>query len=280
MHSTDASKPSKSVKKERSELLDNLSKVTEKTMVALAIVWIVLAIMDLVGKLGPNLQMLSNVIWALFGLDFLVKFLIAPHKTRFLRDNWILLVSLILPAFRLLRVLQALNALRALSLVRILTSLNISIGALADAMGRRGAGYVSLVTVMVLFGGAAAMYKVEQPSQLIAQGYGDVVRQGGGLHNYSDALWWTAMLMTTIGSQYWPVTTIGRALCFLLSMFSLGVFGYITAALASFFVDKDASIANDRLPEDSLNALRDEVRALRLEVLAAHDFLKKSRDDV
>jgi hypothetical protein len=29
--------------------------------------------MDLLGKLSPSLQMLSNVIWALFGLDFLVK---------------------------------------------------------------------------------------------------------------------------------------------------------------------------------------------------------------
>ena len=157
MGSANADRQQKSVKGERSELLDNLSKLTEKTMVALAIVWIGLAILDLHGKLGPHLQILSNVIWALFGLDFLVKFLVAPQKLQFLRSHWILLVSLILPAFRLLRVLQALNALRALSLVRVLTSLNISFGALADAMGRRGVGYVTIITVMVLFGGAAAM---------------------------------------------------------------------------------------------------------------------------
>jgi voltage-gated potassium channel len=82
MHNVDASKMPKSVKGERSELLDNLSRMTEKTMVALAIVWIVLAILDLVGKLGPNLQILNNVIWALFGLDFLVKLLIAPDKVK------------------------------------------------------------------------------------------------------------------------------------------------------------------------------------------------------
>jgi hypothetical protein len=80
MHNADASKPPKSVKGERTELLGNLSRMTEKTMVALAIIWIVLAIMDLVGKLGPSLQMLNNLIWALFGLDFLAKFLIAPHS--------------------------------------------------------------------------------------------------------------------------------------------------------------------------------------------------------
>lgn len=51
------------------------------------------------------------------------------------------------------------------------------------------------------------------------------------------------MLMPTIGSQYWPVTMTGRLLCLLISLYSLGVFGYITATLASFFVNSrhDAS---------------------------------------
>jgi hypothetical protein len=68
------------VKEERSELLHNVTKETEKVMVALAIVWIGLTITDIVGKLSPSLQTLNNAIWALFGLDFAVKFAIAPHK--------------------------------------------------------------------------------------------------------------------------------------------------------------------------------------------------------
>lgn len=83
MGSANADRQQKSVKGERSELLDNLSKLTEKTMVALAIVWIGLAILNLLGKRGPQLQILSNVIWALFGLDFLVKFLVAPQTCNF-----------------------------------------------------------------------------------------------------------------------------------------------------------------------------------------------------
>ena len=106
-------------------------------------------------------------------------------------------------------------------------------------MGQRGAGYVTIVTIIVLLGGAGGMYAFEQPEQLMEQGFTDLAAQGGGLHSYGDALWWTAMLMTTIGSQYWPVTPAGRALCFALSLFSLGVFGYITAALASFFIAKE-----------------------------------------
>ena len=133
-------------------------------------------------------------------------------------------------------------------------------------MGRRGLGWVTIITVIVLFGGAAGMYNLESINALNAQGYGDVVKAGGGFKSYSDAVWWTAMLMTTIGSQYWPVTAAGRALCFFLSMFSLGVFGYITAALASFFVDKEETAAPKRAREETLQALRDEVRGLREEL--------------
>ncbi|HWD50693.1 MAG TPA: ion transporter [Rhizomicrobium sp.] len=257
----------KVIREERSVLLDNLTAITDKAMIALAFVWIGLMIGDFLGKLTPPLVILNDVIWGIFGLDFLVKFAIAPHKLAFLKTHWLLLISLVLPAFRLLRILQALSALRALSFVRILTSLNVGIGQLTSAMGRRGVGYVTVISIIVLFGGAAGMYNLENPHQLLAQGFGNVVKLGGGLHSYSDAVWWTAMLMTTIGSQYWPVTTAGRALCFLLSMFSLGVFGYITAALASFFVDKEQTADKPRRgSEESIDALRADVQTLIREV--------------
>ena len=47
------------------------------------------------------------------------------------------------------------------------------------------------------------------------------------------------MLLTTIGSEYWPESPEGRVLTFLLSLYSLGILGYITATLASLFVEKD-----------------------------------------
>jgi voltage-gated potassium channel len=88
-----------------------------------------------------------------------------------------------------------------------------------------------------------------------------------GFTSYSDALWWTAMLMTTIGSAYWPVTTAGRVLAFLLSVYSIGVFGYITAALSSFFVGQDAeSSAGPVAGSDDIAALRKDIAALRAEI--------------
>ena len=91
----------------------------------------------------------------------------------------------------------------------------------------------------------------------------------------------TAMLMTTIGSQYWPVTMAGRVLCFLLSMYSLGVFGYITAALASFFVgqdkqdDKEKPEAKPASPGASLESLLRETQAMRAEMATIEALLRE-----
>jgi voltage-gated potassium channel len=254
---------SEKIKHERSQLLAHVTGLTDKFMIGLAFVWIGLMIADFIGRLSFPLQVLNYGIWFVFILDFAVKFFIAPHKRLFLRTHWITILSLILPAFRLIRIFQALAALRTLSLLRILTSFNRGMGALGEAMGRRGVGYVIVLTLIVLFAGAAGMYQFESPRQLAAQGYGQIADAGGGLASYSDAVWWTAMLMTTIGSQYWPVTAAGRALCFLISLFSLGVFGYITATLASFFVDSGQGSAP---AESDAEKLRKEITALRREL--------------
>jgi voltage-gated potassium channel len=93
---------------------------------------------------------------------------------------------------------------------------------------------------------------------------------GGGLKSYGAALWWTAMLMTTLGSEYWPRTAEGRLLCFLLSLYAFAVFGYVTATLTTFFLGRDAEGGHTEGAENpSIEALRREIAALREEVRAA-----------
>lgn len=48
------------------------------------------------------------------------------------------------------------------------------------------------------------------------------------------------MIMTTLGSEYWPQTAEGRVLCVILSLFAFAIFGYITATIATFFLGRDA----------------------------------------
>ncbi|HEX6318121.1 MAG TPA: potassium channel family protein [Burkholderiales bacterium] len=82
---------------------------------------------------------------------------------------------------------------------------------------------------------------------------------GGGFDSYATALWWTAMIMTTMGSESWPRTGDGRVLCLFLALYAFAVFGYVTATLATFFIGQDE---RSGLKEE-LAALRAELRALR-----------------
>jgi voltage-gated potassium channel len=50
------------------------------------------------------------------------------------------------------------------------------------------------------------------------------------------------MLLTTMGSDYWPRTPEGRFLCLLLAVYAFTVFGYVTAAIAAYFVDRDKHV--------------------------------------
>ena len=69
--------------------------------------------------------------------------------------------------------------------------------ALGASLSRRGFGYVIALTVLVAFTGAAGMYAFENVAPI-------------GMKSYGEALWWTAMVLTTMGSQYWPQTVEGR----------------------------------------------------------------------
>lgn len=243
------------------EFLDQLDDWLEGPMVALGFVWLVLVVVDLLWGLGGFLSGMTTVIWALFVLDFLLRLVLAPDKVAYLRRNWLTALSLVVPALRVARVMRVIRlarlapATRTLRLVSVVGSMSRGMRALRASLGRHGAGYVLVLTVIVVLVGAAGMLALERTPQ------------GGGMASYGEALWWTAMLVTAIGSDFWPVTPEGRVLTLVLSVYSLGVLGFVTATLASFFVGRDVeSGAGEPRVEATMRELRDELGALREEV--------------
>jgi voltage-gated potassium channel len=216
----------------RWRVLRQLEQWLDTPMLVLSFVWLALALLEMTNRTNGLFRWLGTVIWIVFIADFLLRFTLAPNKLRFLRGNWLTLISLLVPAlrlFRFARVLHLLGSARGVDLVKIVGSMNRGMNALRKSLGRRRVGYVLVLTVVVTLAGAAGMLQFEAG-----------LPDGQGFTGYADALWWTAMIMTTIGSQYWPVTAEGRILAFLLSIYAISVFGYLTAALATFFVGRDA----------------------------------------
>ena len=241
---------------ERWSALEQLDEWLRTPMLVLSFVWLVLVVVELVWGGGRATDVLGLVIWGVFVAEFALRFTLAPAKLPFLRNNWITVLALLAPALRMIRVLRvfrAARALRGLRLVRIVGTANRGMNALRAGLRRRGFNYVAGLTVLVALLGAGGMLAFEPVSEV-----------EGGFSSYGDALWWTAMLLVTMGSQFWPVTAEGRILCFLLAMYGFAVFGYITATFASYFVGRDAGAADEA--ESGLLALRREIAALRAEM--------------
>lgn len=257
---TDQQKEEQRAEGERWRVLHRLEEWLETPMVVLGLIWLAILVAELLLGDRALLRTVGLFIWIVFILDFALRFTLAPRKLRYLKSNWITVIALALPAFRVLRaarLLRALRAARGFQLARLVTSFNRGMGALSATMERRGAGYIAALTALVVFAGAAGMYAFERPGA------------GGELGSYGESLWWTAMLLTTIGSEYWPQTPEGRTLSLLLSVYALGMLGYITATLASFFIGRDAEDDDAEVAgEAGMRALAEEIAALREELRA------------
>ena len=248
---------------ERLDALEQLEAWLRTPMLVLSFAWLAIVLAELAWGSSRLLEVFGTAIWAVFVVEFAVRFALAPEKLPFLRANWLTVLSLLAPALRMVRALRALRAaraLRGLRLVRIVGTANRGMNALRASLGRRGLGYVVLLTGLVALLGAGGMLAFEPASEV-----------EGGFASYGEALWWTAMLLATMGSEFWPRTAEGRVLCFLLALYGFAVFGYITASFASFFVGRDAADAGAEVAGGrDLAALREEVAALRGELLRRH----------
>jgi voltage-gated potassium channel len=242
-------------------VLRDLEEWAELPMALLSLAWLGIVVWELVSGSTELLTTVGTAIWIIFIAEFLVRLTLAPDKTAFLKRSWLTIIALAVPALRLFRALTFLRAargLRGIRLVRIVGTANRTMNALKATLSRRGFGYVAGLTLLVVFLGAAGMLNFENAREV-----------EGGFENYGDALWWTGMLVASIGSDFWPVTTEGRLLTMLLTVYGLAVFGYIAATLASYFVGRDAE--NSKSPvagNKDMRILLKEVRALRAELAA------------
>ncbi len=254
--------------RERYELLSQIDDWSDLPLAILGFVWLALLVIELIWGLTPLMEMATTIIWIIFILDFAIEIVLAPDRKAYLRSNWLMVIALIVPAFRAFRIIQVLRyarAARSLTLTRMVTSLNRGMKALRMSMGRRGLGYVVLLTSLVTLAGSAGIYTFERGAN-------------ADLSSFGNALWFTAMMMTTMGSDYWPKTLEGRALAVMLGIYAFAVFGYVTAALASFFVGRDADNDNAELAGiKHIMSLQEEVEALRSEVHALSSILEEER---
>lgn len=245
--------PQENLTRERWSLLINVKNTLSPLMDVLAFIWLGLTIYELSVGLSPTLETIVTIIWSIFGIYFLMELFLAPVKKVYLKHNWLTAISLILPAFRVfrfLRVFRYLRTIRSLSLVKILSSINRGMRTLSKTLARRVFIYVISLTIMVVFSGAAGIMNFESEVSDYFQGFGS-------------ALWWSSMMVTTMGSDYFPKSPEGRTLAFVLAVYGFAVFGYVAATIASFLISRVKVVNKTADMEEQIQLLREEIKELK-----------------
>ncbi|HEX5414246.1 MAG TPA: ion transporter [Chloroflexota bacterium] len=220
----------------------------------LAIIWAILLVVDLVGRLPPSVTtwtlLAEGVIWLIFAIDFVVELLIAPDRVRFIRTHPLLLLSLVIPFARIFAVASFLFLLRPTLLIRTLMVINRASRSARELLREYQLGYVAALVLLVEFVGAAAILFFERDEP------------GTGFTSYGNALWWTANMLTTVNAGPEPVTTEGRILALLLRVFAVILVAYVTGSVTSYLVTRK----NNRRPilrsVDELDAELDRFRSV------------------
>ncbi|WP_407925103.1 potassium channel family protein [Bifidobacterium choloepi] len=197
-----------------------------------------------------------DVIWAIYAIDYVVELLLAENRKVWFRKNLLLLVSIALPMFRPLRLLQ---------LVAMLHMFNHGAG---FAVRGKITLYAAVMICLVLYVGALAEYSVEHNAP------------GARITNFPTAMWWAFVTVTTVGyGDIYPVTSMGRLIAIILMLTGIALIGIVTAMIASWIIDQvnresvtetNADIANTdaqtKLLQGQMYALSDSVAELNHEI--------------
>ena len=169
-------------------------------------------------------------IWAFFAADLMLKVIVAPHRFRYLRRHWLEVLVVAVPWFRPLRIIRVfLFGFRGVMGIRRLVHMDFL---LVYAMG--------LVIIA-----ATVVTSVETTSD-------------SQITSFEDALWWSMVTVTTVGyGDMTPVTPIGRAIAMVLMLVGIGLFGGLTANMASLLLKAE------EITEGTVIELVVEIRSLR-----------------
>ena len=186
-------------------------------------------------------ELVIDVVWALFGVDYLVRLALAPS-----RGQWFLHH---LPDLAVI----ALPILRPLRLLRLVTLVGIMQRSAGTALRGRITLYTAGSAALLIFTSALATLDAERDEP------------GSSIRTFGQALWWALTTITTIGyGDTFPVSTEGRFIAALLMIGGVALIGVVTATLASWIVSlvEEESAEQEAATQAQVAALQRQVSEL------------------
>lgn len=163
------------------------------------------------------MESLSQVIWAIFLLDVLIRLSGATSLKVFLVSSWLEILALAVPFMRLLRFFRIVVALRGLK--SLVTSR-------ASATGM----YILMLVPLTWFAGAIAVLDAEASAPQAT------------ITNLRDALWWSLATITTVGyGDKYPTTVEGQLIAAVLMLTGIALFSAGAGIFASWMAAEKKS---------------------------------------
>ncbi|OZG68607.1 ion transporter [Bifidobacterium eulemuris] len=169
-----------------------------------------------------GIEILLNLLWVFYAVDYILTMYVAEHSWKWMSKHilgLLILVAPLIPGLRFVRVVAALYALHRGSLSWVRGHINI---------------YIACAGALLLSTGALLVLEAERGVP------------GASIDNYTDALWWAFVSVTTIGyGEYYPVTAEGKLITVAVVIAGIALIGVITGACAAWVI-KEISLNGDK----------------------------------
>lgn len=198
-------------------------------------------------------NIIDKIIWGIFVIDYLVRFLISPSKIEFIKNNKIDLISIIpfnslFKSLRIFKVFRLMKVSKMSKLLKVVKFFKFKARA-EKFLKTNNFNYVIYITVITILLGAIGLSISENKS-------------------LRDSLWWSFVTTTTVGyGDISPSTNLGRIIASILMIVGIGFVGMLTGTIATFFLNnvvkenktyKDEVIENIKLKLDDFDSITKE----------------------
>lgn len=204
---------------EREELAERIADRLDIPITAAGAVFLLLVLAETIsdpqGAIGTLFTVASWVLWGLFVAEFVLRLVVAPSTSAFLRRNWWQLLFLAVPALRFVR---ALRVLRAARVGRVLSSAVRSSRSAGRQLSSRLAS-LGVVTLVVVLAASQLLFEL------------------GDYRTYGDALD-DAALATIAGEPFGPEHAALRVVQLVVVAYSVVVFAALAGTVGAYLLER------------------------------------------
>ena len=166
--------------------------------------------------------------WAVFAVDYAVRWQFTGQGPRFVRTHWLDTLVLVLPLLRPVRV------------VRVYEAVQRRRGEPRLALHARVITYATLSASLLGFAGALAVYQQEHGAPHAT------------ILTFGDSVWWTCSTLATVGyGDVTPVTPLGRTIAVGLMACGLALLGAVTGSFSSWLLQVFSRQEDEERPPGS-----------------------------